>query len=209
MPVRALAAAGKGALWGGRALAAARATGLATKATQVAKGLGVAEKGLSGLTSLSGKIKGVGQGLISATNKIPGSSWLGLNVAEKAPMAFKANPLGWTKFHAKNITKPLVSMAGLGIGSEALQGASLRGQFNDLSVDPNFREWMGPDRQDALLEKTRTDDDRVNSMRTLRDGGYMDSYKRHLANATKEQKQRMEDQARAAALDAARKQNVG
>lgn len=105
--------------------------------------------------------------------------------------------------------KPLAGFMGLQVGADALRNGGLESQFNDLSVDPNFREWMGPDRQDALLERARTSADKINSMRELRDGGYLDTYKKHLSNTLKEQQQRLSDEARLKELDQIRRQNVG
>ena len=229
LPVKGMAMAGRAALGGSKLLQAAKLTGLASKATEAAGGIAAAEKGLSGVANLSSKIKGWGQGLINAGNKVPGGSWLGLNIAEKAPQiatkAINTGPSGFVMkglgglrdmtfgekslFHAKNIAKPFATMGLMGMGSDALQGSSLRGQFNDLAVDPNFREWMGPDREDAWLRNVRTDADKVKSMSVLRDGGYVDTYKNHLRDTMKDQQQQAADAARLNALDQVRRQNAG
>lgn len=108
-----------------------------------------------------------------------------------------------------NIVKPLAGFTGLQMGADALRSNGLENQFNDLAVDPNFRNWMGPDRQDAWLENARTSSDKIRSMKALRDGGYVNTYKKHLSDTMQAEKQRASDEARKAMYDAGRRQNVG
>jgi len=191
---------GTGIGLGGRALLGA---GRALSAANKVKGVATAAKGInaagSAITNAGKAVNTAGMGLRNFGHRVPGGEWLGF--AKPKP--------GFMGGLVKPTLKMLPFQVATGGGSYLLGRSSLRSQFDDLAVDPNFREWMGPDRQDAWLENARTDGDKVTSMRELKNRGYLDVYKKHLKNTTARQRQLAEDEARLDDFERRRKENLG
>jgi hypothetical protein len=190
---RALLAGGKAAYMGSNAIRAAHLAKSVQAANTASKGLKALDATAKGLTSIgtrlgtaggkgiaaSGKFNKAIGGIKSKVETIPGAAWAGLG-----------------KPSIKNTAKSIAAFTGLGLGGEFLQNRGLRGQYEQLAVDPNFREWIGPDRQDLMIERVRNNDDKVTAMRSLKDKGYMDTFHKHQRDQAEKRRMFAEDQDR-------------
>jgi hypothetical protein len=129
-------------LFGGAAGIGLRGLGAGIKGLSAVKGLsgaaGVGAKVVSAGQRTSAGAAAAGKGVLNAANKIPGSQWL---IGDYTSM----NP--FTKRNLKSI-------AGLGTvfgGSGILGHFGADSKFQRHMRDPNFVDWIGPQRHELLL----------------------------------------------------------
>jgi len=156
------------AIWGvgGLALAApsiGAASGIGLKTVG-----GVLPKSLGGMVSrLGGGITAGGSNLTNTLSKVPGNQWLGLGVGGGGSV------LG-------SIAKPMGLSLALSGGGGIGKSFGIEAKYNDMAMDPNFRDWMGTRKHDNWINNGSSVKNRVDQMRSMQESGLYERYKKSL-----------------------------